>query len=187
MDRFAIINRYHVEMLAYFLDKLKSTPDGDGTLLDHSLVLYGSSMSNGNDHDPLPVILAGGASGKLRDGRHMQYAPHTPMSNLLLSMLDKLGIDQASLSRPMQAAWISAASFASSALVPIAALLLAPAALRIPAIAAVSLLALGVLGALGGHLGGASMSRGALRVTFGGALAMAVTAWVGHIFGVVAG
>ncbi len=96
MDRFAIINRYHVEMLAYFLDKLKSTPDGDGTLLDHSMVLYGSSMSNGNqhDHDPLPVILAGGASGKLQGGRHMQYAPHTPMSNLLLSMLDKLGIDQ---------------------------------------------------------------------------------------------
>jgi VIT1/CCC1 family predicted Fe2+/Mn2+ transporter len=66
-------------------------------------------------------------------------------------------------------------------------MLLAPAALRIPAIAAVSLLALGALGALGGHLGGASMSRGALRVTFGGALAMAVTAGVGHVFGVVAG
>ena len=96
MDRFAIINRYHVQMLAYFLDKLKSTPDGDGTLLDHSLVLYGSSMSNGNqhDHDPLPVIVAGGASGQMDGGRHMQYAPHTPMSNLLLSVLAKLGIDQ---------------------------------------------------------------------------------------------
>jgi hypothetical protein len=98
MDRFALINRYHVQMLAYFLEKLKATPDGDGTLLDHSLVLYGSSMSNGNqhDHDPLPVILAGGASGQLSGGRHMQYAPHTPMSNLLLAVLDKLGIDQAS-------------------------------------------------------------------------------------------
>jgi hypothetical protein len=98
MDRFALINKYHVQMLAYFLDKLKTTPDGDGTLLDHSMVLYGSSMSNGNqhDHDPLPVILAGGASGQLKGGRHMQYAPHTPMSNLLLSMLDKLGIDQVS-------------------------------------------------------------------------------------------
>lgn len=96
MDRFALINRYHVEMLAYFLDKLKTTPDGDGTLLDHSMVLYGSSMSNGNqhDHDPLPVILAGGASGQLKGGRHLHYAKHTPMSNLLLSMLDKLGIDQ---------------------------------------------------------------------------------------------
>ena len=68
MDKFALINKYHVEMLAYFLDKLKSTPDGDGNLLDHSLVLYGSSMSNGNqhDHDPLPVVLAGGASGQLK-------------------------------------------------------------------------------------------------------------------------
>jgi hypothetical protein len=98
MDRFALINRYHVQMLAYFLDKLKSAPDGDGTLLDHSMILYGSSMSNGNqhDHDPLPVILAGGASGQLKGGRHMQYAAHTPMSNLLLAMLDKLGIDRAS-------------------------------------------------------------------------------------------
>jgi hypothetical protein len=96
MDKFALINKYHVEMLAYFLNKLKSTPDGDGNLLDHSMVLYGSSMSNGNqhDHDPLPVILAGGASGQLAGGRHMQYAAHTPMSNLLLSMLDKLGIRQ---------------------------------------------------------------------------------------------
>ena len=94
MDKFALINKYHVEMLAYFLDKLKSTPDGDGNLLDHSMVLYGSSMSNGNqhDHDPLPVVLAGGASGQLTGGRHMTYAPHTPMSNLLLTMLDKLGI-----------------------------------------------------------------------------------------------
>jgi hypothetical protein len=95
MDKFALINKYHVEMLAYFLDKLKSTPDGDGNLLDHSMVLYGSSMSNGNqhDHDPLPVVLAGGASGQLNGGRHMTYAPHTPMSNLLLTMLDKLGIE----------------------------------------------------------------------------------------------
>jgi len=94
MDKFALINKYHVEMLAYFLDKLKSTPDGDGNLLDHSMILYGSSMSNGNqhDHDPLPILLAGGASGQLNGGRHMKYAPHTPMSNLLLSMLDKLGI-----------------------------------------------------------------------------------------------
>ena len=94
MDKFALINKYHVEMLAYFLDKLKSTPDGDGNLLDHSLVLYGSSMSNGNqhDHDPLPVVLAGGASGQLNGGRHVTYAPHTPMSNLLLTVMDKLGI-----------------------------------------------------------------------------------------------
>jgi hypothetical protein len=98
MDKFAIINRYHVQMLAYFLEKLKAAPDGDGSLLDHALVLYGSSMSNGNqhDHDPLPIILAGGASGQLQGGRHMQYAAHTPMSNLLLAMLDKLGVQAAS-------------------------------------------------------------------------------------------
>ena len=94
MDKYALINRYHVQMLAYFLEKLKATPDGDGNLLDHSMVLYGSSMSNGNqhDHDPLPIILAGGAAGQLKGGRHIQNPPHTPMSNLLLSMLDKLGV-----------------------------------------------------------------------------------------------
>ena len=96
MDKFALINKYHVQMLAYFLEKLKATPDGDGNLLDHSMVLYGSSMSNGNqhDHDPLPIVLAGGASGQLKGGRHLKFAPHTPMSNLLLSMLDKLGVHQ---------------------------------------------------------------------------------------------
>ncbi len=96
MDKFALINNYHVKMLAYFLDKLRATPDGDGNLLDHSMVLYGSSMSNGNqhDHDPLPVILAGGGSGRMQGGRHLRFAPHTPMSNLLLSMLDKLDIQQ---------------------------------------------------------------------------------------------
>ena len=96
MDKYALINKYHVEMLAYFLGKLKATPDGDGNLLDHSMILYGSSMSNGNqhDHDPLPMILAGGASGQLNGGRHLKYAPHTPASNLLLSLLDKLGVRQ---------------------------------------------------------------------------------------------
>jgi len=94
MDRYALINKYHVSLLAYFLDKLKATPDGDGNLLDHAMVLYGSSMSNGNqhDHDPLPIILAGGAAGQLKGGRMLQNPPHTPASNLLLAMLDKLGI-----------------------------------------------------------------------------------------------
>jgi hypothetical protein len=93
MDQFAVINRYHVRQLARFLEKLEATPDGDGTLLDHSLILYGSSLSDGNEHnfDPLPVILAGGASGKLEGGRHLRYAPQTPMANLLLAMLHKLG------------------------------------------------------------------------------------------------
>jgi len=95
MDRFALINKYHVQMLAYFLEKLKSTPDGDGTLLDHSMVLYGSSMSNGNqhDHDPLPILLAGGASGRLTGNRHIKMPEHTPMSNLLLGMLNLLDVN----------------------------------------------------------------------------------------------
>jgi VIT1/CCC1 family predicted Fe2+/Mn2+ transporter len=102
-------------------------------------------------------------------------------------MRDELGLVRSSLARPMQAAWISAASFASFALVPMAALLVAPAAFRIPAIAAVSLASLAGLGAFGGHLGGAPLGRAALRVTMGGALAMAVTAAIGRIFGVVSG
>jgi hypothetical protein len=93
-DRFAVLNRYHVGLLAYLLDKLQKTPDGDGTLLDHSMVLYGSAMGDGNQHNhyPLPIVLAGGASGKLKGGRHIRNTPETTMSNLLLAMLDKLGI-----------------------------------------------------------------------------------------------
>lgn len=102
-------------------------------------------------------------------------------------MRDELGIDQASLARPMQAAWISAASFASFAVVPIVGLLVAPVALRIPVIAVLSLASLAALGAFGGHLGGAPLGRASLRVTLGGALAMAVTAAVGRIFGVSVG
>jgi hypothetical protein len=94
MDSFALINKYHVQMLSYFVEKLSKTPDGDGNLLDHSMLLYGSSMSNGNqhDHDPLPIMLVGGASGQLQGNRHIVTPAHTPMSNLLLTMLDKLGV-----------------------------------------------------------------------------------------------
>ena len=102
-------------------------------------------------------------------------------------MRDELRIDQATLARPMQAAWISAASFASFAMVPIAVLLIAPAALRIPAVAAVSLASLAALGAFGGYLGGAPLVRASLRVTLGGALAMAVTAVIGKILGISVG
>ena len=102
-------------------------------------------------------------------------------------MLDELGIDQTSLARPMQAAWISAASFASFALVPIVAVLIAPAALRILVVAAISLVCLAALGAFGGYLGGAPLGRASLRVTLGGALAMAVTAVIGKILGVSVG
>jgi vacuolar iron transporter family protein len=100
---------------------------------------------------------------------------------------DELGIDDTTLARPLQAASISALSFGLFALVPIGALLVAPATWREPVIAAVSLLSLGVLGALGGHLGGASRMPAALRVTLGGGLAMLVTAGIGRLFGVVAG
>lgn len=91
-DRFAILNMYHVALFAYFLDKLQSTPDGDGTLLDHSLVLYGSGMSDGNQHNhtDLPIVLAGGASGRLKGGRHIRNPKKTPMANLLLAILDKM-------------------------------------------------------------------------------------------------
>jgi len=102
-------------------------------------------------------------------------------------LLDELGIKPDALARPMQAAWISAASFAGFAFVPIAALLIAPAALRIPVIAALSLVSLAALGAFGGHLGGAPLGRAALRVTLGGSLAMAVTAVIGRILGVSVG
>ena len=102
-------------------------------------------------------------------------------------LLDELGIRQASLARPMQAAWISAASFASFAGIPIIALLVAPPSLRIPVIGAFSLASLAVLGAFGGHLGGAPVGRAALRVTLGGALAMAITAAIGRILGVSLG
>ncbi len=92
--KLAKINNYHVTLLAYFIDKLKSTPDGDGTLLDHSTILYGSSMSNPNEHNhfPLPLLLIGGASGHLQGGRHLKFPERTSISNMLVSILDKQGI-----------------------------------------------------------------------------------------------
>jgi hypothetical protein len=94
IERFAVLNTYHVGLFAYFLEKLRATPDGDGTLLDHSLVLYGSGMSDGNKHNhtDLPVVLAGGASGHLKGGRHLRHPKNTPMANLLVAMLDTLDI-----------------------------------------------------------------------------------------------
>jgi len=96
--RFAILNRYHTGLLAYFMEKLQATPDGDGTLLDNSMLLYGSGMSDGNshNHDPLPIIIAGGASGRLEGNRHIVTPNKTPLSNLLLSMINLVGIEQES-------------------------------------------------------------------------------------------
>jgi len=96
-DRFTVLNRYHVGMFAYFLDKLQKTPDGDGTLLDHSLVLYGSGLGDGNQHDhaDLPVLVAGGASGEHHGGKHLRTPKDTPMANLLVSVLAKMKLEEA--------------------------------------------------------------------------------------------
>jgi hypothetical protein len=93
-ERFAVLNRYHVGMLAYLLDKLAKTRDGEATLLDNSLVLYGSGMSDGNQHDhgPLPVVLAGAAGGRVRGDRHIVVPADTPLSNLQLAMLQRLQV-----------------------------------------------------------------------------------------------
>jgi hypothetical protein len=94
MDRFARLNTYHMTKFAYFVERLQALPDGDGTLLDHALVLYGSSLSDGNQHNfsPLPIVLAGHASGQLKAGRHLQFPKDTRMSNLLAAMLNKLNV-----------------------------------------------------------------------------------------------
>ena len=93
-DQFAVINRYHITVLKRFFDKLAATPDGDGSLLDHSLVLYGSSLSDANEHnfDPLPIMLMGNGAGIIESGRHLRFAEHTPLANLHLALLDKFGI-----------------------------------------------------------------------------------------------
>jgi hypothetical protein len=97
IEKLTQLNQYHASVFAYLVKKLAETPDGEGTLLDHSLVLYGSGMSNSNqhDHDPLPIVLAGGACGRLQGGRHIRAdAVDTPLANLQLAMLEKLGIEQ---------------------------------------------------------------------------------------------
>ena len=96
--KFAVLNRYHVGLFADLLTKLESLPDGDGSLLDHSMILYGSGMSDGNEHNhsPLPILLAGRAGGALEGGRHLRHSTDTSMSNLLLALLHKLDIDRPS-------------------------------------------------------------------------------------------
>ena len=94
-ERLAKVNQYHISLLAYFLDKLKNISDGDGSLLDHSTILYGSSMSNSNVHDHAPVlVVVGGGSGQLwLGGRHLKFPDRTPTANLL-SLLNKAGVEQ---------------------------------------------------------------------------------------------
>jgi hypothetical protein len=88
------INTYHATLFSRFLKKLQSTPDGDGTLLDNVMVMYGCGMSNGNGHIPVnvPILLAGGGSGQLKGGRHLRFAEDTPLENLHLTLMDKLGV-----------------------------------------------------------------------------------------------
>src|SRR5207248_8101907 len=95
MDKNVKIQTYHISLFSQFLEKMRTTRDGDGSLLDHSVVLYGSNMSNSNAHNhfPLPNLVLGGASGRLKGNRHLRYPDHTPMTNLLLSVLDKAAVD----------------------------------------------------------------------------------------------
>ena len=91
---FAKLNRYHVSLLPYFFEKLKNTPDGDGNLLDHSMVLYGSPMgdSNVHNHKRVPMVLVGHANGALKGNLHVRTKDGTPTANILLTMLHKLGV-----------------------------------------------------------------------------------------------
>jgi hypothetical protein len=92
--RYAKVNQYHVLLFSEFLKKLQAVPEGDGTLLDHSLFLYGSGLSEGNDHNNfnVPVLVAGGAAGRIRGGRHIRYPKGTPLANLMLTLLDTVGV-----------------------------------------------------------------------------------------------
>jgi hypothetical protein len=95
--RYAHLNRYHVSTLAYFAEKLKSIPDGQGNLLDHSLIMYGTNMGNSNQHQhyDVPHILVGGANGKLKGGRVLEFERKSvPTGNLLVSVLGLYGIDR---------------------------------------------------------------------------------------------
>ena len=90
----AKIDTYHVQQLAYFMGRLRDTPDGEGNLLDNSMLLYGAGISNGNvhDHSPLPIVLAGGGAGQLQGGRHIVFKNEPPLSNVVRAMLDKVGV-----------------------------------------------------------------------------------------------
>jgi len=88
------INTYHAKMFSYYLEKMRSTPDGDGSLLDHSMIIYGGSISDANvhKHEDLPILLVGGGDGRIKGGRHLRYPKDTPVANLFLSMLNNLGV-----------------------------------------------------------------------------------------------
>jgi hypothetical protein len=97
--KIAKINRYHVEQLAYFLGRLDSVREGDGTLLDNTMLVYGSAISDGNrhNHDDLPILVAGGKNAGFRGGRHIRYPDETPLMNLYMRMLHIAGVDVAAV------------------------------------------------------------------------------------------
>ena len=99
IEKLVKVQRYHVERFAEFMDKLAKTPDGDGSLLDHSMLMYGSNMSNSDRHNnyPLPIILAGGGCGQLRGGQHVVLPEYTTLSNLHLTVVNKAGLELKSL------------------------------------------------------------------------------------------
>src|SRR6185295_19035151 len=94
VEKMSRINRFHVGLFAEYIAKLRATPEAGGTLLDNSLLLYGSGMGNPNihDHDDLPILVAGGAAGRMRGGRNIRFAQPTPLANLHLTLLDKVGV-----------------------------------------------------------------------------------------------
>lgn len=94
LEKIRKINLFHVQQLAYFLERLKAIPEGEGTLLDQSMIVYGSGLSDGNRHnnENLPVLLAGSGGGSLTPGRHIRYQEETPMTNLYMAMLDRVGV-----------------------------------------------------------------------------------------------
>jgi len=94
LAKIAKINAYHISLFSDFLQKMKATPDGDGSLLDHSVYMYGSGMGNSSlhDHDNLPILVAGGAATGLKGGRHIKYEKPTNLANLHLTLLDRVGI-----------------------------------------------------------------------------------------------
>jgi hypothetical protein len=94
MDKCAKIQRHHIGLFAEYVEKLSKTPDGDGPLLDHVILLFGSGISDSDrhSHGPWPTFLVGGGSGTLKGGRHLVYPEHTPLTNLQLTLLNKLGI-----------------------------------------------------------------------------------------------
>ena len=93
LTKLAKINTYHVQLFAYYLNKLQSTPDGDGSLLDHVMILYGGGISDGDmhNHSPLPLLLAGGGAGNVKGRGHLEYPKDTPLANLLVTIADKMG------------------------------------------------------------------------------------------------